>query len=55
MEDFSRRTITLSVIGLLVAAILTIAGVYAIIDQFVVNHNDPIQKAGGLKPSQKTK
>jgi heme/copper-type cytochrome/quinol oxidase subunit 4 len=55
MQDFTKREIILGIVGFLAAVALTIFSVYAVIDRFVLNHDDPLIRAGGLKPSQQAK
>jgi hypothetical protein len=55
MEEFSKRKIVVFALGLLLAGALTVAGTYEIINRFVINHDDPLTRAGGIAPDQKAK
>jgi hypothetical protein len=56
MRDFKIRDIALTIIGLLVAVVLTVWATYAAINHFLPRDTtDPLYKAGGLRPDQTTK
>jgi hypothetical protein len=52
---FSTRQILVAALGLVVATAITVAATFFVIDRLVTARDDPIYKAGGMKPSQKAK
>ena len=54
MDEFSRRSIVIFVIVMIVATALTVEGTYYALKTFVFDDaNDPIVRSGGLSPGQK--
>jgi hypothetical protein len=54
--EFSKRTIALIILAMIVAAALTVEGTYFVLRTFVLdNPNDLLTKAGGLSADQKAK
>jgi hypothetical protein len=54
MVEFSRRSIVIFLIVMIVATALTVEGTYYALKTFVFDDaNDPMVKAGGLSPGQK--
>jgi hypothetical protein len=53
MDHYSKRQIVTAVLAVLIIVPLAIWGTLALLD-LVIHHdpNDPLTKAGGLKPSQ---
>jgi hypothetical protein len=51
--EFSKRSIFIFIIVMIVATVLTVEGTYYVLKIFVLdNPNDPITTAGGLTPEQ---
>jgi hypothetical protein len=48
----SRRTDVIIALAMIAATALTIEGTYFVLKTFVFDQNDPLEKAGGLKPDQ---
>ena len=52
--DFSKRSIIIFIIFMIVATALTVEGTYYAVKTFIFDDaNDPLVKAGGLSPVQK--
>jgi hypothetical protein len=52
-QEFSKRSITAFIAGMIVATILTLMGTYYVLHTFLLDDlADPLARAGGLKPSQ---
>jgi hypothetical protein len=54
-EGFTRRDVVIGVIALIVAAVLTVEGMYYVLRTFVVARPDPLYLQGGLKPIETIK
>jgi hypothetical protein len=52
MGDLSKREVVTIIVGIVVAVTLMIWGTVAVLNHFVLNSDDPLAKAGGLKPEQ---
>jgi hypothetical protein len=53
MYEFSKRSIIIFFIFMIVATVLTVEGTYYAVKTFIFDSNDPMVKAGGLSPDQK--
>jgi hypothetical protein len=53
--EFSKRSIIIFIIVMIVATVLTVEGTYYALKTFVLENpnDDPITKSGGLTPAQK--
>jgi hypothetical protein len=52
-QEFSRRSIAMFVLGMVVATVLTVMGTYSVLHRFVLdNPADPPTKARVLRPGQ---
>ncbi len=52
-DKLSKRTVVVIALALIVATALTIEGTYLVVKILVLNNqDDPLAKAGGLKPGQ---
>jgi hypothetical protein len=52
MDQYTKRELATLVVGMFIAAVLTLLATYYTIQFFVADPNDPLTKAGGLKPDQ---
>jgi flagellar basal body-associated protein FliL len=54
MDEFSKRSIIIFIIVMIVATALTVEGTYYALKTFIFDDaNDPLVEAGGLSPDQK--
>jgi hypothetical protein len=51
----SKRQILIAALGLVVATAVTVAATFFVIKRLVTVRDDPMDRAGGMKPSQNAK
>jgi hypothetical protein len=52
MDGYTKREVAVLIGGVIVAVVLVIMATNYAIQRFVADPNDPLTKAGGLKPEQ---
>jgi hypothetical protein len=53
--EMSRRQILIAALGLVIGTAVTVAATFFVIERLVTVKDDPMDRAGGMKPSQKAK
>jgi hypothetical protein len=53
--EMSKRQILIAALGLVIGTAVTVAATFFVIERLVTVKDDPMDRAGGIKPSQKAK